>query len=114
MSIVDHVRWDEVLRHLYIQSGSGLNGPRHRIEADEGAARYMHMQTNCVGCGRMHYPIKRRDGWGTVYFSVTCAFGDKRSMQCRNGKAARIEADAIRAAINGQPSEPDLFPNLCL
>ena len=109
MSILDHARWDEVLAHLYIQTGMGLNGPRHRIEADEGAARCMDVQTVCVGCGRMHHPIKRRARWGTVYVSVTCAFGDKRSMQCRNGKAARIEADAIRAAIHGQPSEQNLF-----
>ena len=109
MSILDDDRWDEVLPHLYIQTGGGLNGPRHRIEADDGAARYMHMQTNCVGCGRMHHPIKQRARWGTVYFSVTCAFGDKRSMQCRNGKAARIEADAIRAAIQGLPSAQNLF-----
>ena len=114
MSILDHVRWNEGLRHLYIQSGGGLNGPRHRIEAAEGAMRCMDVQTSCVGCGRMHHPIKRRNRWGTVYFSVTCSFGDKRSMQCRNGKAARIEADAIRAAINGQPSEPNLFQTLFL
>ena len=33
-------------------------------------------------------------------------------MQCRNGNAARVEADAIRAAINGQPSELNLFSSI--
>ena len=108
-SILSHDRWHEVLPHLYVQNGGGLNGPRHRIEATEGARVFLDLLTRCVGCGRMHSPIKRRASWGTVYFSVTCSFGDKRSMRCRNGKAARIEADAIRAAIHSEPSAPTLF-----
>jgi hypothetical protein len=107
LSILDHSKWPEILPHLYVQQGGGLNGPRHRIEAREGAALFMDVQTPCVGCGRPHYPITRRARWGTIYFSVTCA----RSMPCRNGRAARIEADAIRAAIHGQPSARMLFPD---
>jgi hypothetical protein len=109
VSFLDHAKWNEVLPHLYVQTGGGVNGPRHRIEATDEALKFVDIKTACVGCGRTHYPIKRRARWGTIYFSVTCSFGDKRSMQCRNGQAARTEADAIRAAIHGQPSEPNLF-----
>jgi hypothetical protein len=112
VSILDHARWEKMLPHLYVQTGDGLNGPRHRIEASEGASAFIDMKTTCVGCGRMHTPVKRRARWNTLYFSVTCSFGDKRSMQCRNGNAARVEADAIRAAINGQPSELNLFSSI--
>jgi len=112
MSFLTHDKWDEVLPYLYIQHGGGVNGPRHRIEATREALRFVDVKTACVGCGRMHSPIKQRVQWGTVYFSVTCSFGDKRSMQCRNGQAARTEADAIRAAIQGQPSASDLFSPL--
>ena len=109
MSVIDHPRWHDLLPHLYVQSGGGLNGPRHRIEATDGALPFMDLQTICVGCGRLHAPVRRRAKWSTVYYSVTCAFGDKRSMMCRNGAAARVEADAIRAAITGQPSNQPLF-----
>ena len=107
LSILDHPQWAEILPHLYVQQGGGLNGPRHRIEATEGASLFLGVQTPCVGCGQPHHPIKRRARWGTIYFSVTCAC----SMPCRNGRAARIEADAIRAAIHGQPSARTLFPD---
>ena len=34
LSILAHSKWAEILPHLYVQQGGGLNGPRHRIEAD--------------------------------------------------------------------------------
>ena len=109
VSILTHERWADILPYLYVQHGEGLNGPRHRIEATDGARRWLSLWVNCVGCGRRHHPMKRREQWGTVYFSVTCAVGDQRSMRCRNGAAARTEADAIRAAIDGERTTPNLF-----
>jgi hypothetical protein len=104
-----HPAWPLIRRYLVIQNWPptlqrGTFPTRlERLEIDrsslliEQQLALLAIEMPCVTCGRMIHPVKKRKNWRTLYVHVTCDTTVK--VGCSRSKAARVEIDAIVAAL---------------
>jgi hypothetical protein len=107
--IDDHPLWESHILPLLYTNG---NTPRERIEMREPGAVaerpwLLAIEVDCVECQRTINPIRARDGWGTLYLTVSCQVNPG----CHKGKSAAEETTRLRDQIHGwtDPQQPGLF-----
>jgi len=112
VSILQHPIWPElqpfVRIEIYDRDG-GHEHPRHRIEIDTPPSgillrKFLAVEMPCVVCGRTIHPLREREGRGHLYYAATCSLDV--TFACARSAAARVEYDAIKAAVDGTAPPP--------